>query len=359
MDEILTTAKAAKLLGVSVRTAQLWVESGELASWKTPGGHRRIPRSAVMELVEKHKETTSSLSATAIVLAGKGRASSWQGHGLKQSGLLLEVTDDPVRAAVSIGESLPRLIVLDSVRESERASLIDRLDEDPLLSSSLIVVVSESPPFGPDAAKGGNRLYLPATTSVADVADTIGRRLRPAASATAKAEYAVPFNEAERLRAVEQSGLLYSPKERSFDRLVDLAAKVTNSPIALFTLLTADEQWFKARSGFEGDRSPREWAFCNYTIVANELTVLEDLGADERFADNPVLRQPYNFQFYAGAPVRNEKCFALGSICVIDRVPRSLDQSERDALSALAEAASNLVITRAQEREIRLLRTVN
>jgi GAF domain-containing protein len=120
----------------------------------------------------------------------------------------------------------------------------------------------------------------------------------------------------------------------------------------MFTLVTQEEQWFKSRTGFEGSATPRDWAFCNETLVANELTVIEDLSRAPQFSQNPTIAEPYGFRFYAGAPVRDPLGFALGSTCVIDVVPRTLTKNEREALSTIAESASNLIRLRALERQL-------
>jgi GAF domain-containing protein len=161
-----------------------------------------------------------------------------------------------------------------------------------------------------------------------------------------------PWNERARLAAVRQSGLLGSAPDPGFDRLVRLAAHAIRAPIAMFTLITQDEQWFKSRTGFEGATTPRDWAFCNETLVANELTVIEDISKAENFSQNPTLAEPYGFRFYAGAPVRDPLGFALGSTCVIDVRPRTLNKDERESLTTIADATSNLIRLRALEREI-------
>ncbi|TCL73023.1 helix-turn-helix domain-containing protein [Rhizobium sp. BK251] len=357
MGDILTTAQAARLLGVSVRTAQLWVESGQLPSWKTPGGHRRIPHSAVAALIDNREPHHLIGRATALVLARPGNASGWE--ALERAGLTVEVVEDPVRAAVRIGETLPDVIVIEDDGDRTRLNLLEELKGDPLLARSLIVLRTEE---GLGAASESRALKPHVVFAFAEEIETIVKAIldnmkkRSVQIPPKTLPYPVPANEGERLRAVEASGLLYSPGEESFDRLIELAARVLQAPIAMFTLLTSSEQWFKSKTGFDGDRTPREWAFCNYTLIANQLTVLSNLAEDPRFVTNPTLGQPHNFRFYAGAPVRDERGFALGSICVIDRIPRVLEADDRNALATLADSASNIVRWRAQERELHKLR---
>lgn len=358
MDEILTTAQAAKLLGVSVRTAQLWVESGNLASWKTPGGHRRIPRTAVAELIAGQATHHPSVGATAVVLARAGHVRAWD--GLAKAGLVVEVVEDALQAAVRVGELLPSLIIIDDAEDPDRLKLLKNVNADALLAPSLVVARTGKPTLL-DAREESRPRYVvldskeEIDTAIASVLDHLKQRATPVKPMNVP--YPLAPNEGERLRAVEASGLLHSPKEECFDRLVELGARMFDVQIAMFTLLTSSEQWFKAKTGFDGDVTPREWAFCNYTLVENELTVLDDLANDPRFADNPTIGEPHNFRFYAGAPVRDENGFALGSICIIDDAPRLFGAEDQKALTTLADAASIIIKWRAQERELRRLRT--
>ena len=126
----------------------------------------------------------------------------------------------------------------------------------------------------------------------------------------------------------------------------------------MFTLITRTEQWFKSRIGFDGEATPRDWAFCNETLVANDFTVLEDLTQIENMSHNPTLSEPHGFRFYAGAPVRDPLGFVLGSICVIDVVPRTLGTPEREAMTTIADAASSLIRMRVLERDLQNLREI-
>ncbi|MGN7292952.1 GAF domain-containing protein [Rhizobium sp. SAFR-030] len=354
MDDILTTAQAAKLLGVSVRTAQLWVESGNLSSWKTPGGHRRIPRLAVAELIAG-QAMRQPTGATAVVLTEGDRAAAWQALG--KAGLLVEIIEDVLQAAIRIGELLPSLIVVDTA-ETDQDKLLDRLDADGLLASSLVVVRRKARSGAPKRVAARQHLVLDEDQNVADCIEAIRVHLSRCAIPTPDdhVPYPLPFNEQDRLKAVAASGLYNSPREESFDRLVELATRTFQAPMAMFTLLTSSQQWFKALTGFDAGATPRDWAFCNYTLAANQLTVFEDLSTDARFANNPMIQEPHHFRFYAGAPVRDENGYALGSICIIDRVPRSFGPDDRNALTTLSEAASNIIKWRAQERQLRRLR---
>jgi GAF domain-containing protein len=145
------------------------------------------------------------------------------------------------------------------------------------------------------------------------------------------------LNEQQRLIALERSGLVDSAPEDGFDRIAWLAANTLDAPIALITLLTPTRQFFKARVGLDMIDTPRSWAFCNHTIMQQDVFSVEDLSADGRFADNPAVAGDDGFRFYAGAPIRDEHGFAIGSLCVIDFTTRRLDDRQTKTLAELAK----------------------
>lgn len=353
MKDILTTASAAEILGVSVRTAQLWVESGQLPSWKTPGGHRRIPRQAVLDLVEENNTEHVLMAARAVVVAASGRADHWRLVGLPASGLLLDVIENVEAAYAVLAGNPPMLVVVENADDDDRKKLVASLGTNPRFRHTRLYSAAET---GPDRPVGlaHQRVQLKMSGNVAEMSAAIMGHLRSTLPSEPKsAGFLPPWNESARLEAVQQSNLLGSASDESFDRLVRLAAHAARAPVAMFTLITRDTQWFKSRIGFDGETTPRDWSFCNQTLLANEFTVIEDLSKVENFVENPALAEPFGFRFYAGAPVRDPQDFALGSICVIDVVPRKLDNSELEALSTIAEATSNLIRVRIQQREER------
>jgi excisionase family DNA binding protein len=351
VKDILTTAAAAQLLGISTRTAQLWVESGQLPSWKTPGGHRRIPRQAVLDLIDRPVQQPSGVRAHAIIWAGKGRGDGWRSAGLPGLGLLLQIAEGDQQVREWLALTPPMLIVVEDADEGDRKRLVASLLKDGRLAQTTIVSLARTGSDTP-VSRGPQRLQLKMLPDVAATSAAIVEQLMKTAHSDAGFAFRTPWNERARLAAVRDSGLLESAPDPGFDRLVRLAAHAIRAPIAMFTLVTQDEQWFKSRTGFDGSATPRDWAFCNETLVANELTVIEDLSKAPRFSQNPTIAQPYGFRFYAGAPVRDPLGFALGSTCVIDVKPRRLSANEREALGTIADAASNLIRLRALEREI-------
>lgn len=145
-----------------------------------------------------------------------------------------------------------------------------------------------------------------------------------------------PNNETERLDALQRYRILDTAAEAAFDDFARLAAFISDTPIALITLVDTGRQWFKARYGLDSTETPRDHAFCSYTILGDEPLVVEDATADERFVHNPLVTSAPHIRFYAGAPLLTAEGYGLGSLCVIDRQPRQLAPGQRDALSALA-----------------------
>jgi GAF domain-containing protein len=165
--------------------------------------------------------------------------------------------------------------------------------------------------------------------------------------------FPIPGNEGQRLLALERSGLVDTPPEDAFDRLTWLAARSLDAPIALLTMLTPTRQWFKSHHGLDMVDTPRSWAFCNYTILQKGIFLSEDLAADKRFADNPAVAGELGFRFYAGSPVVDPDGFTLGSLCVIDTRPRTLDDTQKQILGNLAALASDEIKLRATDRQLR------
>jgi GAF domain-containing protein len=119
------------------------------------------------------------------------------------------------------------------------------------------------------------------------------------------------------------------------------------------TVLTPTRQWFKSRRGLDLTETPRSWAFCNYTLLQRDVMVIEDLARDERFANNPAVAGPPRLRCYAGAPVLDPDGFGVGSICILDFKPRSLDADGRQTLRVLSGLASDQLRLRATDRQLR------
>lgn len=145
-----------------------------------------------------------------------------------------------------------------------------------------------------------------------------------------------PENDAERVQALRNLQLLDTPYEEEYDHIIGLAASIARTPIALFSLIDQDRQWFKAKLGLDSNGTPREQAFCDHAIRSDEVFIVPDATVDPRFSDNPIVTDDPHVRFYAGVPIRTIEGHAIGTLCVIDRVPRTLSQEELDALVTLA-----------------------
>ncbi|MDO9502984.1 PAS domain S-box protein [Falsiroseomonas sp.] len=181
---------------------------------------------------------------------------------------------------------------------------------------------------------------------------------------------APPELEAERLAALQRYDVLDTMPEAAFDRIVRLAAQLLGMPIALVSFIDADRQWFKAKIGLAVDETPRAIAFCNTAIEGSAVYQVPNAVLDPRHADNPLVVSEPGVRFYAGAPLLTPEGQALGTLCVIDTVPRpKLDPLQAQALTDLAAAVMAQMELRrelrAREREMaraalreRLLRSV-
>lgn len=154
-------------------------------------------------------------------------------------------------------------------------------------------------------------------------------------------EAPIPNNEKERLRILLSQNLLDTPAEEMFNELVELAATFTDMPIALISLVDTERQWFKAKRGIDLEQTPRTEAFCAYTILSSDPLIVNDAQQDPRFSDNPLVTDKDGIRFYAGIPLELEGT-RLGSLCVIDRQPRTLETFQIKALKLLAKQVVRL-----------------
>ena len=153
----------------------------------------------------------------------------------------------------------------------------------------------------------------------------------------------LPPDEARRLAALLSCQVLDSDPDATFDGITALAAGMFDVPICLISLVDARRQWFKSRVGLEVSETPREQAFCAHAIRSTEPLVIEDALVDARTSDNPlVIGEPF-IRFYAGCPLVLESSEIVGTLCIIDRKPRTLDARRIEHLRLLAHQVSQLL----------------
>jgi|ERR1017187_171153 GAF domain-containing protein len=152
----------------------------------------------------------------------------------------------------------------------------------------------------------------------------------------------IPANEAERLKALYWYEIMDTEAEQIFDDLTLVASKICQTPIALISLVAENRQWFKARVGIDATETSRDVSFCAHAMLQKTILEVKDATKDHRFAANPLVLSAPNIRFYAGAPLKTEEGYGLGSLCVIDYVPRELNADQRDALQALSRVVVSL-----------------
>ncbi len=145
-----------------------------------------------------------------------------------------------------------------------------------------------------------------------------------------------PKNERKRLEVLWQYDVLDTVPEQVFDDLTELAASICEAPIALLTLVDEKRQWFKSKVGVSVNETSRDISFCGHAILYRELFIVPDATRDARFAHNPLVTAEPQIRFYAGAPLISPDGHALGTLCVIDKVPRTLRADQKRALQILS-----------------------
>ncbi len=147
----------------------------------------------------------------------------------------------------------------------------------------------------------------------------------------------LPFDEELRIAELYKYELLDTVYEKEFDEIVQLASKICNVPIALITLIDRNRQWFKANVGLDVSETSRSISFCGHAILQEGIFEIRDAIKDNRFSDNPLVKDYPHLRFYAGMPLVSPRGYKLGTLCIIDTIPRHLGEDELFALSVLSK----------------------
>lgn len=165
--------------------------------------------------------------------------------------------------------------------------------------------------------------------------------------------FPIPKNESDRIKALESYSILDTFPEKEYDAITQLASYICGTPIALISLVDKDRQWFKSSVGLGAVETSREISFCQYTIMGDEVYEVTNTLENKLFVDNPLVTGNPDIQFYAGAPLKDGDGFNLGSLCVIDTVPRALSEEQKIALKLLANQVVLLLQLRKKNEDLK------
>ena len=163
---------------------------------------------------------------------------------------------------------------------------------------------------------------------------------------------AQPEMESARLLALDHTCLLDTPEETAFDELVILAAEICGTAMSAFSLIASDRQWIKAAVGMSVREIPLDLSFCRHTVFQDDLLVVEDTIEDDRFRDNVFVTAQPKIRFYAGMPLGGWSGAHLGTLCVLDTVPRRLKASQYQALKVLTRQVQAQIERRVQQQQL-------
>jgi GAF domain-containing protein len=156
-----------------------------------------------------------------------------------------------------------------------------------------------------------------------------------------------PANETKRIEALNRYNILDTPPDGSFDRITKLAATIFEVPIAIISLVDTERIWFKSAHGLTVNQIDRVPGLCASAILSSDVYVIGDACKDPRSLANPLVAGEFGLRFYAAAPLQTEDQCNLGTLCIIDKTPRSLTEKEQKILKELADVVMD-------EMELRL-----
>ena len=156
-----------------------------------------------------------------------------------------------------------------------------------------------------------------------------------------------PANEEKRIEALRRYNILDTPRDGSFDRITKLAATIFGVPIAIISLVDTERIWFKSAHGLTVNQIDRVPGLCASAILSSDVYVIGDAGKDPRSLANPLVAGEFGLRFYAAAPLQTEDQCNLGTLCIIDKTPRTLTEKEQKILKEMADVVMD-------EMELRL-----
>ena len=156
-----------------------------------------------------------------------------------------------------------------------------------------------------------------------------------------------PANEEKRIEALKRYDILDTPPDGSFDRITKLASTIFGVPIAIISLVDTDRIWFKSAHGLTVNQIDRNPGLCASAILSSDIYVIGDACDDPRALTNPLVAGEFGLRFYAAAPLQTEDQYNLGTLCIIDKQPRTLTEKEQQILKELGDVVMD-------EMELRL-----
>jgi len=157
-------------------------------------------------------------------------------------------------------------------------------------------------------------------------------------------------HEEERLRTLLETGTLEAQSDPVLQQICDEVCRYFDAPMCTITLIDKARQHIKAAQGLDPGETPRNIAFCNYTILSDEVFVVPDALADERFKDNPFVTGAPFIRFYAGAPLIFLENIRLGALCLLDMKPRAFSRGDRAELQLFADRVVAAIAAQEHER---------
>lgn len=156
--------------------------------------------------------------------------------------------------------------------------------------------------------------------------------------------------ESKRLENLYKYEILDTPEDGDFDEITSLAVKIFNVPVAIITLVDTDRIWFKSAYGIDEEEIPRTPGLCSSAIMSDDIYIVENASVDPRTLANPLVAGVMGLQFYAAAPLKSKDGFNLGTLCIIDKIPRRLDAKESSILLQLSKIVMAQIELKLQSR---------